>query len=66
MILLLVVAFVFGSQNSDTITLNYLIAQTEMTIAHAVSVFTLIGFFMGILFSILWRLIRAVKAKNVG
>ena len=59
--ILLIVAFVFGSQNEQVITLNYLIARTEMSIATAVSIFTGIGFFLGILLTILWRLIRKSK-----
>jgi putative membrane protein len=66
MIVLLVIAFVFGSQNTDTIMLNYLIAQTEMTIAHAVSIFTLLGFFMGIIFCLIWRLVSSVRSHRVG
>ncbi len=59
--ILLIVAFIFGSQNEQIITLNYLIARTEMSIATAVSIFTGIGFFLGILLTILWRLIRKSK-----
>ncbi len=64
MIALLVVAFIFGSQNNQMLTLNYLIARTELTVAAAVSLFTIIGFFFGIAFSLLWKLIRAVKPKK--
>ena len=39
-----VVALVFGTQNTDPIMLNYLIAKTEITVAYAVSIFTFIGF----------------------
>ncbi len=65
MIVLLVTAFVFGSQNTDTIMLNYLIAQSEMTIARAVSIFTLLGFFFGIIFCLLWRLVSSVRSHRV-
>jgi putative membrane protein len=66
MVVLLVIAFVFGSQNTDTIMLNYLISQTEMTIAHAVSIFTLLGFFLGIIFCLFWRLVSSVRSHRVG
>lgn len=64
---LLVVAFVFGSQNEQLLTLNYLIARTQMTVAAAVSLFTGLGFILGLLVTLLWRLIRKGKkvlAKN--
>ncbi|GHE90534.1 lipopolysaccharide assembly protein LapA domain-containing protein [Thalassotalea profundi] len=63
-ILLLVVAFIFGSQNEQTLTLNYLIARTELTVAAAVSLFTVIGFILGLLFALLWKLVRRVKPKK--
>ncbi|QBG37677.1 LapA family protein [Litorilituus sediminis] len=43
------------------LTLNYLIARSEMTVAAAVSLFTGIGFVLGLLITILWRLIRKGK-----
>jgi len=61
----LVVALVFGSQNTDPILLNYLVAKTEITVAYAVSIFTFIGFILGLLFSLLWKLVSTVKSKNV-
>lgn len=60
---LLAIAFIFGSQNEQTITLNYLIARTQMSVAMAVSLFTAIGFVMGLLSVFLWKLSRAVKKK---
>ncbi|WP_284246546.1 LapA family protein [Thalassotalea insulae] len=63
MLLLLLVAFIFGSQNDQLITLNYLIAQTEISVAAAVSLFTVIGFFLGLLFAVLWKLMRIIKTK---
>ncbi len=65
MLMLLLVAFIFGSQNNQLITLNYLIARTEISVAAAVSLFTVIGFFLGLLFAILWKLVRALKKKTV-
>jgi putative membrane protein len=58
---LLTVAFIFGSQNEQLLTLNYLIAQTQMTVAAAVSIFTALGFMLGLLVTLLWRLIRRSK-----
>ncbi|OUR61369.1 hypothetical protein A9Q74_09375 [Colwellia sp. 39_35_sub15_T18] len=67
MLILLAIAFVFGSQNEQIISLNYLIAKVDLSIAAAVSLFTVIGISIGILVTILWRLIRKGKkalAKN--
>ena len=60
---LLVLAFIFGSQNDQVFTLNYLIARTEMTVAAAVSLFTGLGFLLGLFVTILWRIIR--KGKKI-
>lgn len=60
---LLAIAFIFGSQNEQVFTLNFLIARTEMTVAAAVSLFTGLGFLLGLLVTILWRIIR--KSKKV-
>ncbi|GAA5137105.1 lipopolysaccharide assembly protein LapA domain-containing protein [Thalassotalea piscium] len=64
-IILLIVAFIFGSQNDQSLTLNYLIARTEMTVAAAVSLFTTLGFFLGLLFALLWKLVRRIKPKKM-
>ncbi len=66
-LILLAIAFVFGSQNEQIISLNYMIARVELSIAAAVSLFTAIGFLLGLLATIIWRLIRKGKktlAKN--
>ena len=63
-LMLLAIAFVFGSQNEQTITLNYLIARTELSVAAAVSLFTTVGFLLGLIFSLLWKFIRMIKPKN--
>lgn len=66
-LILLAIAFVFGSQNGQMISLNYLVAKVELSIASAVSLFTAIGFVLGLLATLLWRLIRKGKkslAKN--
>ena len=60
-LMLLAVAFVLGSQNEQMISLNYLIARVELSIAAAVSLFTVIGFILGLLTTLLWRLIRKSK-----
>jgi len=62
-LVLLAVAFIFGSQNEQLLTLNYLIARTEMTVAAAMSLFTGLGFLLGLLVTILWRIVR--KSKKV-
>ena len=66
-LILLAVAFIFGSQNEQLFTLNFIIARTEMTVAAAVSLFTGLGFVLGLLVTILWRIVRKSKkvfAKN--
>lgn len=66
-LVLLAIAFIFGSQNEQMMSLNYLIAKVELSIAAAVSLFTAIGISIGILVTILWRLVRKGKkalAKN--
>ncbi len=62
-LVLLAIAFIFGSQNEQLLTLNFLIARTEMTVAAAVSLFTGLGFMLGLLVTILWRIVR--KGKKV-
>jgi len=62
-LVLLAIAFIFGSQNEQLFTLNFLIARTEMTVAAAVSLFTGLGFLLGLLVTILWRIVR--KGKKV-
>ena len=57
-LILLAIAFFFGSQNNQFITLNYLIARTEITVAAAVSIFTGLGFLLGMLVTLFWLLIR--------
>ena len=59
--ILLAIAFIFGSQNEQIISLNYLVARIELSIATAVSLFTTIGFLLGLLATLLWRLIRKSK-----
>jgi len=63
LLLLLAVAFIFGSQNDQIITLNYLIARTEMSVAMAVSLFTFIGILIGIFLMLMWKFSRVVKKK---
>lgn len=63
-IILLAIAFIFGSQNEQTITLNYLIARTELSVAAAVSLFTTVGFLLGLIFSLLLKFLRMIKPKN--
>ena len=41
-----------------------MIAKTEMSVAQAVSLFTVIGIVIGFLLSLLGRLIKAVKPKK--
>ena len=64
LIVLLTIAFIFGSQNNQLMTLSYLIAKTEISVAAAVSLFTSIGFVLGLLTAMLFRLIKAIKPKK--
>ena len=64
-LILLTIAFIFGSQNDQVLTLNYLIAKTNLSVAAAVSLFTTIGFMLGLLFALFWKLLKIIKpAKN--
>ena len=58
------IAFIFGSQNPQTITLNYMIARTELSVAQAVSLFTVLGIVIGILVTLMWRISRVIKSKR--
>jgi putative membrane protein len=65
-LILLTIAFIFGSQNDQVLTLNYLIAKTNLSVAAAVSLFTTIGFMLGLLFALFWKFVKMIKpAKNV-
>ncbi|MFD2166527.1 lipopolysaccharide assembly protein LapA domain-containing protein [Thalassotalea euphylliae] len=64
MFFLLILAFVFGSQNEQVITLNYLIAKTSMPIAMAVSLFMTLGFFLGLLFVLMLKLLKPFKRQS--
>ena len=63
-LLLLAIAFIFGSQNNQPLTLNYLIAEAEMSVAMAVSIFTSIGVFVGLLIALIWKVSRLMKFKK--
>ncbi|WP_448213019.1 lipopolysaccharide assembly protein LapA domain-containing protein [Colwellia sp. MEBiC06753] len=54
----------FGSQNEQMITLNYLIAKKDLPVATAVSIFTMLGFVIGILFMLVIRLLKPLKRKS--
>ena len=64
LIILLTIAVIFGSQNNQIVVLNYLIAQTEISVAAAVSLFTSIGFILGLFTATLFRLFKSLKAKH--
>ncbi|WP_093331686.1 lipopolysaccharide assembly protein LapA domain-containing protein [Thalassotalea agarivorans] len=64
MFVLLLIAIVFGSQNDQIITLNYIIARADMPVAMAVSIFTSIGFVLGLLVALLWKFVRLVRRKR--
>ncbi|REL26604.1 DUF1049 domain-containing protein [Thalassotalea euphylliae] len=64
MVLLLLIAFAFGSQNDQLITLNYLVAKTTMPVAMAVSIFTGLGFILGLVFMLLINLLKPLKRKQ--
>jgi len=60
-IILIAIAFIFGSQNEQIISLNYLVAKVDLSVATTVSLFTSIGFVLGLLVTLLWRLVRKSK-----
>ncbi len=60
----LAIAFVFGTQNEQIIELNYIIARSELPIAQAVSIFTFIGFVIGVLTMTLVMLTRKIKRSK--
>ena len=61
---ILAIAFIFGSQNPQTLTLNYMIARTDLSVAQAVSLFTVLGIIIGILVTLMWRISRVIKSKK--
>ncbi len=61
---LLAIAFVFGSQNHQLFTLNYLIARSELSVAMAVSIFTSIGFIIGVLVTLMWRFSKKLRRNK--
>lgn len=63
-LILLTIAFIFGSQNDQVLTLHYLIAKTQMSVAAAVSIFTGIGFLLGLLFALFWKFLAKVKKSK--
>lgn len=63
-LIFLVIAFVFGSQNDQMLTLNYVVARIDMSVATAVSLFTFVGFILGLLFCLLWKLINVVTPSK--
>lgn len=63
-LILLAIAFIFGSQNDQVLTLNYLVAKAEMPVAAAVSLFTAIGFVLGLLFALIWKFFAIVKKSK--
>jgi putative membrane protein len=63
-LILLAIAFIFGSQNDQMLTLNYLIAKTNISVATAVGLFTSIGFLLGLLFVLFWKLFSMIKPSK--
>jgi putative membrane protein len=57
----LAIAFVFGSQNDQLIELNYIIARSELRVAQAVSIFTFIGFVIGVFTMFIFMMTRKLK-----
>ncbi|REL29749.1 lipopolysaccharide assembly protein LapA domain-containing protein [Thalassotalea euphylliae] len=64
LVVLLLVAFAFGSQNDQLITLNYFIAKATMPVAMAVSIFAGLGFLFGLVFMFLINLLKPLKRKQ--
>lgn len=64
LLLLVVTAIIFGSQNTQIIELNYLIARANITVAAAVSLFTVFGFFTGIIAMTTFHFYRSLTRKR--
>lgn len=70
MLLILVFAIVVGSQNDQLVTVNYLIAQTEMRLSTLMSIMLALGVLFTLLLVSLhvmrlkWRLNRLQKQQN--
>lgn len=59
LILLVLSMIILGAQNSQLITLNYLIAQSEMSLSTLMACMILLGFALGSLFYLLfWAKLR--------
>lgn len=61
---LLLVAFMFGSQNDQVITVNYIIAKADIPVAMAVSIFATLGFLLGLFTVLLVKLIKPFARKT--
>ncbi|WOH37952.1 LapA family protein [Thalassotalea fonticola] len=57
----LAIAFVFGTQNEQIIELNYIIARSNISVAMAVSIFTFIGFVIGMFTMFTFMISRRIK-----
>ncbi|WNC70010.1 LapA family protein [Thalassotalea nanhaiensis] len=57
----LAIAFVFGTQNEQIIELNYIIARSNISVAMAVSIFTFIGFIIGMFTMFTFMISRRIK-----
>lgn len=53
----------FGSQNDQVITVNYIIAKADMPVAMAVSIFTTLGFVLGLFTVLLVKLVKPFSRK---
>ncbi|WP_371189179.1 lipopolysaccharide assembly protein LapA domain-containing protein [Thalassotalea maritima] len=62
--ILLLVAFIFGTQNKQIVELNFLIARADITVAMAVSIFTAIGVAIGIMLALVFSLQRKLARRK--
>ena len=63
-LVLFVIAFIFASQNNQVVDFNYLIAQAQLTVAQMVSIFTGLGFCLGLFTAMLWKLLAALRTRK--
>ncbi|WDE09624.1 DUF1049 domain-containing protein [Thalassomonas haliotis] len=63
-LILFAIAFIFATVNNQVVDLNYLIAVAKPTVAQMVSLFTGIGFFLGLLTALLWKFVSALGGKK--
>jgi len=63
-LILFAVAFIFATQNNQLVAFNYLIAEVDLKVAQLVSLFTAVGFLLGLLTALLWKFVSALGGRK--